>query len=396
MQSHFTVLVTGENYSPAVDILRRMGLTTAFVPADRLIPTLRRGSTFDYAADVILIDGATGNPLSGQGTLTALRICQALDALAEMYVMPSGVRWNATPRVVLGKEHDHILLPSGKCGPVEFVAQGAWSADGCYELSRGPAYWQRVYATLQKQHLAFAPVLADCMKSLGVLLKEAHGEVLRDGLRYGVKREDLEAELYDGKHDRFFDHNSRTMKRVLSVLSHSAESTARAIETLAKVAFDRRAREEVPETLTHLHPYFFDIAPHEAAAQRTLRVGGGIIRFDFLRRDTGLAGRPLPELIEFKRPGHRQMQDRYSLAHTEYHAAEQSEFYLGQLQQHDDVAQRRLGMSFRNTRTRVVGGYVRGADLKRLAELRARFPKTAIEGWDEVAERNRRRYGISA
>jgi hypothetical protein len=391
MRTHFSVLITGQGFSEGVYALRALGLTTAFVSSDQLVSTLRRGSTFDFAADAFLIDGATGNPLRAEGTLHAYKISEAIGGLADMYVMPSGLRWNAAPRVIIGETPGlDASFWSGSNSRIDYL-----SPYDTFELGRDRHFWQRVYDKLEKQHCAFSPILEDSMASLGVVFAEKRGQVLRHGLRPGVRREALQSEFYAGTHDRYFDAKSAAMQRVLSVLRNRPDATARAIAALAQIAFDPHALEAVPETLAHLHPYFFDIAPHEALAQRTFRLDDQILRFDMLRRETGLAGRPLPEIFEFKRGGHRQQQG-WGLAQFEYQAAEQAEVYLAQLRANDDLARKRLHSSFLNAQSRVVGGYARGSDAAVLERSRSRFPRTVIEGWDEVAERNRLRYNIPA
>jgi len=391
MRTNFSVLVTGEQWSYSVTALRSLGLTTAFVPYDRLIGTLRRGASYDFAADAILVDGASGNPLRSDGTSAAWNVVNAISALSDMYVMPSGVRWNAVPILLIG-EHACPEWPlwqkPGKSA-IDYM-----TPYDTIELGRGRSFWLRVYEHLEELHLAFWPVLADSMQSLGMIFRELHGRLHRAGVRPGIRREDLESALYAGSCDRFFDARSEAMRRILSTLGGAPDATAQVLHELDRIAFDPRAREAAPELLTHLHPYLFDIAQHEAIAQRSLTLRDhSTVRFDMLRRETLVMGRPCAEIIEFKRGGHRQLNGR-GLSQSEYIGAEQVTDYHDLLCEHDDLARRRLGSSFLDARKRVVGGYVGNADRTRLERARSRFRGIEIEGWDEVAVRNRARFGI--
>lgn len=391
MRMHFSVLVTGERFSQAVVALRGLGLTTAFVPFDTLIGAVRLGSSYDFAADVILIDGTTSNPLRSEGTLKAVNVVHALSVLSDMYVMPTGVRWNAAPQVVIGEDAglEALLRQTVGRSTIDYL-----TPYDTFVWGETPEFWKRVYDRLKSRHLAFSPMLADSMRSLGVIFRELHGQLLRLSLRPGVRREELESEFYAGAHDRFFDARSRAMRRVLSVLAGAPEATARAVYELGRIALDPKGREALPEDLTQLHPYFFDIAQHEAIAQRAFRLSDhSTIRFDMLRRDTGIAGRPGAEIFEYKRGGHRQQQG-LGLSQFEYLGGEQVDAYHAKLRADDALARRRLRSTFTKARKRVVGGYAAGADQKRLAQARNRFNGIVFEGWDEVADRNRARFGI--
>jgi hypothetical protein len=393
MQSNFTVLVTGEGFSGGVPALSALGATTFFEPMDTVLGTIRQGATSRVCADVIVVDGTASreNILSGDGVLRAVRLTEALATLSDIYVMSNGVRWSALPIVLVGRDDalGSLLRYDPKFKHVDYVP-----------LLTGPpsrSPWSVVYERAQRRYLRFGRALAESVNALGVLLHHQRGQMLRAGLREGVRLEAVENALYAGRHDQWFRTHSSVMRQIFSPLFSGRDAVARAVVEMERLAFDRTAKEDRPEALVRLNPCLMDIARFEAFPQFSF-VGsdGKRYRVDLLRLSYGEEhGRPASEIVEFKRGGYPLLRHR-AFATLPSEGVMQTAEYVEHLAACRAEIERRLGARLGTLRRTVVGGYARGADPVRLSRAREAATDTSVLGLDDLAGQNRQRFRIPA
>jgi hypothetical protein len=391
MHCNFTALVTSARLSRGVHALSALGATTVFEPMDTVVATMRLGSSSRLCADVVVVDTTVSEPDAplADGLLRAFEFIRAIAGISDIHVMASGVRWSALPIIVVGRDDalGSVLRLEASTRKVLYVPQIGHGG------RRG--LWNALYDLARREYLRFGPTLAESVRALGMLLQSDRGHLVRAGLRVGVRHEEVENALYDGRHDDWFRARRAALRQVLSPIFSGADAMARAVVELERLRADPRAKEERSESLVRLNPALMDIARFEAQPQFSLRTRDGrVVRIDLLRHSYGAAhGRPPSEIVEFKRSGFAQLRRR-ALSSDVSEGVMQTAEYSEQLLASRERLERRLGSPLGRVVRTVVGGHALDADVERLARARAAAADVRIVGWDEVALGARRRFQV--